>query len=253
MPGGKMTFEVKLRARTLSDVPVPVAPPPDRLTQLGALLDSGEAADVTFTFACGSKLCAHSLILAVGSGTLKTILHGPLAKPAPFKITVPDDIAPDVLQLLLRFLYTDAELPVTMPCQDALRLLHAADYYNVPRLVTLCDLYLRHGFAIDNVLQTLMRAHEHSLTDLRAAALRFVAAHSTQLIHAPQWAAMFLSHPELIMAALATVAQGEPPPVIVAPGRTGGAAGGEPSGGGQRAAEDGEPPGPKRPRVGDAS
>jgi hypothetical protein len=253
IPDGKLTFELKLRARKHSEVPMPTAPPSDRLTQLGALLESGEDADVTFTTACGSTLRAHSFILALGSSTLKAMLRGPLAMPAPFNIRVPDDIAPDVLQLLLRFLYTDTELPATMPCHDALRLLHTADYYNVPRLATLCDLHMRRGFEIDNVLKTLMFAHEHFLTGLRAAALRFVAANSTQLMHAPQWAAMLLSHPELIMAALATVTHGEPPPVIVAPGRAGGAAGSVPSGGGQRAVEDGEPPGPKRPRVGDAS
>lgn len=253
MPDGKMTFEVKLRARTHSEVPAPAAPPPDRLTQLGALLDSGEGADVTFSFASGNcTLHAHALILMLGSSTLKPMLHGPLAMPAPFNIRVPDDIAPDVMQLLLRFLYTE-ELPTTMPCQITLRLLHAADYYNVPRLATLCDFHLRNVFAIENVLQTLVFAHEHSLTGLRAAALRFVAEHSAQLMHAPQWGAMLLSHPELIMSALATVAHGEPPPVIVALGRSGGAAGSVTNGGGQRAVEDGEPPGPKRPRVGDAS
>jgi hypothetical protein len=220
-----LTIKVQLRARKHSDMPMPAAPPPDRLSQLGALLESGEGADVTFAFACGSTLRAHSFILALGSSTLKPMLHGPLAKAAPFNITVPDYIAPDALQLLLRFLYTDAELPTTMPCQDALQLLHAADYYNVPRLTTLCDLHLRRGFAIDNVLKTLTFAHEHSLTDLRAAALRFVAEHSAQLMHAPHWAAMSLSHPELVVAALATVAHGEPPTVIDAFDRSGGASG----------------------------
>ena len=228
LPNGTLTIEVQLRARKHAEVLMPETPPCDLLFRLGALLESAEEADVTFRFAGGSTLSAHSFILALRSSTLKAMLRGPLAISAPYTITVQEDIEPDVMSLLLRFMYTDAGPPSTMTCDEALQLLQAADCYNVERLITLCDLHLRRGMTVENVLQMLVFAHKRSMTDLRAAWLRFIAAHSAQLMADPQWVAMMASHPELVMASMQTIAQGEPPPVIALPHRASAVGGGAP-------------------------
>ena len=214
---GEMTITLKIRARTF-EAPLPPVPPPSlAMTEAAALLESGEGADVTLCCAGGERVAAHSFMLAARSSTLKAQLWGPLAskRAPPHTVNVPEDIAPEVLHHLLRFIYTD-EAPDLSGTDAAAQLLQAADYYDVPRACSFCEHALRDTLTADNAVDTLLLAHAHAREELRASVLRFIAAHASAGLASAAWGQMLTTRPELVHAVMHTMAHGEPPVKVAA-------------------------------------
>jgi speckle-type POZ protein len=207
---------VKLRARSFAELPAAAAPAPSIIADLAAQLASGDGAEVTFKFAAddnAKRMQAHSFILVMRSAMMRPQLRGPLASAPPHILTVPDSIAPLIFErLLLSFLYTDALEFASH--EEAQHLLHAADYYGVPRLRVMAESALQRGLAPENAASTLELAHHGGFTELRSAVLRFVAAHASAVMATPQWSELCAEQPELIAAVLHTVVHGEPPAVV---------------------------------------
>jgi speckle-type POZ protein len=226
-PGGVLRVEVKLwqqRSATAEASPNPVfttALPPRLAHDFGALLASGDDADVTLV--CGEeRMPAHRVVLCARSPVFAAQLRaGPLQADAS-AVPVPPDITPHTLRLLLRFLYTDEPEPSSP--EEATHLLNAADHYGVPRLFAICALCA--ALCVDNAAETLTLAGQHGADALKDAALRFVAKNALAVMASPGWAHLQTSQPALITEALHTLATGAPPaPAAPAEGDEGDAGG----------------------------
>jgi len=150
----------------------PDAPPSDLRRHLGDLLASGEGADVTFRVA-GETFSAHRSVVAARSPVLKAKLSAGTAAAACVRI---DDVAPQVFEALLHFVYTDS-LPEA-PGQDdvfmAQRLLEAAGRYGVPRLRPICEEKLCRLVQVDTAAPMLLFAQQHRCHWLREACVDFL-------------------------------------------------------------------------------
>jgi speckle-type POZ protein len=210
IPGGVLTVTATLRLRgAAAALANPVSlPAPGLSAALGALLTSGQGADVTLL--CGGKrLEAHSLLLCARSPVFAAQLaEGPLRADAS-AVPVPPEITPHTLRRLLHFLYTDELEPVS--AEEASHLLNAADHYNVPRLFAICERTLCSALAIDTVATTLTLADQHGATALKHAALRFLVANAVAVMATLGWAHLASARPLLMGEALHTLATGAPP------------------------------------------
>jgi speckle-type POZ protein len=225
-PGGVLSVEVKLwQQRTAEACPNPAltVPPHGLVPGLGALLASGDNADVTLV--CGDeRLRAHALLLCVQSPVFAAQLReGPMKADAS-AVPVPPEITPHTLRRLLHFIYTD-ELEPTSP-EEATHLLNAADHYGLCRLFGICEAALCAALSADNAADTLTLADQHGAAALKDAALRFVAANALAVMATEGWTHLLSSRPALIAEAMHTTAAGAPPvPPAPAEGQEGDAGG----------------------------
>ena len=210
---GTLVVRVRLRARSFNELEVPSMANVGTLKDdLVALLGDEAHMDVRFRCSGGGVVGAHSVLLAARSPTLRALLHGPLAAKLPTELHVPDWSA-DIMTQLIHFLYTD-EVSFSSP-EEAQHLLYAADFYDITRLRTLCEMELHYSMTLGSALDTLALAHTCNCVGLRSTALRFVAQHAAELMSCQAWASLREVHPELEAAVMHTVAHGEPPPTVV--------------------------------------
>ena len=192
--------------------------PPSLGRELRELLQSGAGADVIL--ACGGeRIAAHSFVLCLRSPVFRAQLapDSPMVVADRTSVPVPDAITPATLRRLLEFIYSDelepespeeagARLTPSPPSQaaeaapaaQAQHLLNAADHYALPRLLSICERVLRVGLGHANAVHTLVLSHQHSARALKAAALRFVAAHATALMQTDGWSNLMATQPALL-------------------------------------------------------
>ncbi|XP_049796916.1 speckle-type POZ protein-like isoform X2 [Schistocerca nitens] len=158
---------------------------------LGALLQSGDSADVTITVG-DSTLRAHRAILVARSPVFAAMMAHDCLEASSGHITV-TDIEPEVLSQLLVFLYTDeAQLEPRL----ALRLLVAADKYQVHTLKEQCEYVVSRSLRVENAVACAVLAIQHSCSSLTESSARFIAAHLKQVMATEGWATAVRRHPE---------------------------------------------------------
>uniref|UniRef100_A0A0D9X5K6 BTB domain-containing protein n=1 Tax=Leersia perrieri TaxID=77586 RepID=A0A0D9X5K6_9ORYZ len=158
--------------------PKVVVPPSDITVHLGKLLESKEAADVTF-YVGEDTFVAHKIVLAMRSTVFKVELFGPM-KEAGAQVIPIKDMQPDVFKALLHFIYTDS-----LPSIDDLvgddrgemirHLLVAADRYAMERLKLICESDLCENLDVQSVAATLALADQHHCASLKDACIEFMS------------------------------------------------------------------------------
>ncbi|KAF6261005.1 protein-L-isoaspartate O-methyltransferase-domain-containing protein [Scenedesmus sp. NREL 46B-D3] len=138
----------------------------------------------------GWKLAAHQQLLKaliapsfLFIGDEERCCHLPACLPS----QVPEGFTLPAMQGLLLYLYTD-QLPPGLEPAAVVELLHAAAYYGTPRLIELCEsslvaelLRLPLPSAAAEAPHLLCLADELGLTQLRRAAVGFIAQHYTDV------------------------------------------------------------------------
>uniref|UniRef100_A0A8R7UK71 Uncharacterized protein n=1 Tax=Triticum urartu TaxID=4572 RepID=A0A8R7UK71_TRIUA len=112
-------------------------PPSDLHQHLGDLLNSKDAADLTFQVG-GQTLSAHRCVLAARSSVFKVELLGAMKESSAVSPIEIHDMEADVFKSLLHFIYTDL-VPSVLDVVIASHLLVAADRYNIVRLKLICE------------------------------------------------------------------------------------------------------------------
>ena len=139
-------------------------------------------ADVTIT--CGGKeFRAHKVILASQSPVFKKMFEIDMKERRSGVIEVPD-ITPAVISDLLAYLYTG-----TAPHVDTLarELLNAANKYELPRFLSICETTLVSKITADSVLEMLILAELHQAKTLRKACLGFIKCNFTRICKLDSW------------------------------------------------------------------
>ncbi|VAI37956.1 BTB/POZ and MATH domain-containing protein 3-like [Triticum dicoccoides] len=151
------------------------SPASDLHRHLGDLLESKDAADLTFQVG-GEIFHAHRCILATRSSVFKAELLGGMEESSGSLIEI-RDMEPDVFEALLHFIYTEKVSPV-IDVVMASHLLVAADRYNIGSLKQICEDKLCCHIDSNMVATSLAIAEQHGFHGLKEACLRFLASPS---------------------------------------------------------------------------
>jgi len=105
-----------------------------------------------------------------------------------------DDIAPDVFEALLRFIYTDR---VDLTQLDVQELLVAANKYMLPLLKLECQKFLTERLTAENCVEMLALADLHNCVHLKRSALHFIRIHHGVIMLSDGWKDLKKSRPDL--------------------------------------------------------
>lgn len=159
-------------------------PDSDIGTHFGMLLENEEGSDVIFVVA-GEKFHAHKLVLVARSPVFQTELLN--VKEEDCHEIVVENIEPMVFKAVLHFIYRDSlidneELVVSssscIPSVSdtfVVKLLAAADRYDLARLRLLCQSLLCKDISVDSVANILALADRYHALDLKEVCLKFAA------------------------------------------------------------------------------
>ena len=195
--------------------PVPV--PPRRLAaDWGAMLSSGDGADVRFivrplasatTSAAAASLpvtfLAHRLVLCTRCAGMRTLLGGVAAavgggggyaQQQAFEI---GDCDADSFGSLLHFLYTD-DLEARQDEHALSALLALASRFDVPRLAGLCAHRLADMLTPSNALHLALLGDTAKCPALRRAATECMKGHVDEVTSQPEWDHAIASHPRFM-------------------------------------------------------
>ncbi|PVH31846.1 hypothetical protein PAHAL_9G247000 [Panicum hallii] len=171
--------------RTEGTAPSVVVPPSDCLQHLGALLLSGQGADVRFLVG-GKTFSAHRCVLAARSRVFNAQLFGAMREAIASEESVIqiDGMAPQVFESLLHFIYTDSLLEMegldeAAAAAMAQHLLEAADRYDLQRLKLMCEDRLCQHIDVSTVATTLALAEQHHCQGLKEACYEFLRSSKT--------------------------------------------------------------------------
>ncbi|XP_055329549.1 speckle-type POZ protein-like isoform X2 [Paramacrobiotus metropolitanus] len=146
---------------------------------------------------------AHKSILSCRSQVFGAMFGHELEESKTNRVRI-DDVHDDVLEEILRFIYTGKTPNLEKMADD---LLAAADKYQLDRLKVQCEEALWNNLSVENVTDTLILADMHSAEQLKAAAIEFINGHNAEVLETNEWKSMTKTHPHLIDLAYRMLAQ----------------------------------------------
>ena len=106
-----------------------------------------------------------------------------------------DDVSQDVMEEVLRFVYTGKVLNIDKMADD---LLTAADKYQLDRLKAMCEKSLRKNLSIQNASDMLVFADFHKADQLKSQTIDFMNANVKSVIKTAKFKTLMDTHPRLI-------------------------------------------------------
>ena len=134
--------------------------------------------DVAFKTSDGGSVSAHRVIVAAGSPVFHAMLYGNMKESSQKEIELPN-IERSILKMLFYFIYTGRVKASTAKC---LRLLQAADYFDIGALKTVCVRIVEKKISIFSCLQVTTFAVTHQINSLLAACLKFMELWAMYLV-----------------------------------------------------------------------
>jgi len=169
------------------------------LQLFGELLFSEQFSDFKFVFPGEAPLFAHKNILAAVSPYFKLAFSG--------KWKNEKEVQPDhplsVMKAVLSFIYTANMDSMEGLVDDKLLLdaaLKAADYYQLASLMDHISDYMKKSLSLENLKASIVAAHLHGLSDLKAACFSLVRKNKDEALladAATSIATISLEHPDL--------------------------------------------------------
>lgn len=175
---------------------------------LGDLYDNQKFSDVTLSVN-GKEFQAHKAILAARSPVFEAMFQHEMEERKQNRVAI-TDMSHEVMQEMLRFIYTDKAPDLDKMADD---LLAAADKYALDRLKVMCEEALCADLSIENAAETLILADLHSAELLKAQAVEFINTHATDVMDTIGWKTMITSHPHLIAEAFRALASQQNPSI----------------------------------------
>lgn len=163
------------------------------LQDFSDLLHTGRLSDVTISVQ-GHSFQAHKLLLAARSPVFAAMFEHDMKEREVGAVEVVD-VDREVFAELLRYIYTDR---VASLDQVALRLLSAADKYDLLSLKQMCERSLRNGLSLENVISVLIAAHLHNCDRLKRQAINFIADNIQHVVATDEWVKKLMDYPTLI-------------------------------------------------------
>jgi len=173
----------------------------DKQTFSDCVLASGE---------CEFKV--HKAILATRSPVFGAMFeHKSMSEARSDRVQI-DDIEPEVLREMLRFMYTG-----TAPNLERLsdELLSAADKYQLERLKVMCEQSLCSSLTSENACDTLILADLHSAEHLKTHSVEYINLHASEVMETPGWKLLVKDYPQLLEQVFKALATQQTPPVVL--------------------------------------
>ena len=136
----------------------------DLSRDLAQVLDGNQFTD--FKIHCGKETFdCNKVILAARSNVFKTMFEQDMMESKTGEVLV-KDVRPEVMEQVLKFLYTD-KVDETVPEYLGMRLLYAAEKYELDGLKKICEMHLGRSINKDNAVLLLSMAKKHSADNLK--------------------------------------------------------------------------------------
>jgi len=188
----------KMSVLPSSQVPLSNEELPSSLSQnLEEILYKRSGTDVCFIIK-GKEIKAHKWILSARSPVFAAMVESGMKESVENRVEI-DDIAPDIFEALLRFIYTDRVDLAQVDVQD---LLVAANKYMIPLLKLECQKFLTERLTTENCVGMLALADLHNCVHLKRSALHFIRLHRDVIIQSDGWKNLKQSRPELVIDVL---------------------------------------------------
>ena len=159
----------------------------------GHLFEDKQFSDVILSVA-GYEFKVHKAILSVRSPVFAAMFKHDM-KERNTGIVKIDDVSQDVMEEVLRFVYTGKVLNIDKMADD---LLTAADKYQLDRLKAMCEKSLRKNLSIENVSEVLILADFHNADQLKLQTIEFINTHGIDVIETEGFKTMMDTNPGLI-------------------------------------------------------
>jgi len=168
---------------------------------LEKLISSQELSDVQIL--CGDKLFhCHQVILSARSPVFRVMFQADMAEKKTKKVEV-TDFHPDIVSELLTFIYTGQTPKLTkrQTSKDdtyALRLLQAAEKYQLDQLKSICVEMLCNNVDAKNCLHYLVTGYLYEGVDLKKSSLHFISSNAGSVFKSKDWKDALKDHPDLM-------------------------------------------------------
>ena len=169
-------------------LPPPSAPLSDEeptssvIKDLEKLFNNRSGTDVCFIIE-EKEIKAHKLILSTRSPVFAAMVESGMKESLENHVEI-NDIAPDIFEALLRFVYTDRVDLNQVNVQD---LLVAADKYMLSLLKLDCQKFLSERLTTENCSEMLALADLHNCVHLKRSALHFIRLHRGVIMQSDGW------------------------------------------------------------------
>ena len=168
--------------------------PADITRHLAEFYSSSNIGDVTLVVK-NKEFQAHKAILAARSPVFAAMFQHNMKEAALNRVYIAE-MEPDILQAVLRFIYTDQ---VDLTAGNATALLVAANRYFLDLLKWKCEQFLAQDLSIKNCCERLMLADAHDATNLKKVAGNIIRKSSAELKKTKGWKKMMKQAlPELL-------------------------------------------------------
>ena len=168
---------------------------------LSELLENESLADIKFVFG-DEHIAAHSAIIGASSPVFAAMFEGGRFQEGQTRTVNIEDIDSRVFRKLLQFLYTGSSGSSKQdPSDDLQALFLAADKYQVDALKDICEQFLIHQLAIDNVLHLLVWAHLYGAGRLKEAAVTYIVKERYRVWKLTEWTEFSKSYADLFYLA----------------------------------------------------
>ena len=134
---------------------------------------------MTFKTSDGGSVSAHRVIVAAGSRVFHAMLYVNMKESSQKEIELPN-IDSSTLKMLFRFFYTGHVKASVASC---LKLLQAADYFNVSELETVCIDIIEKLLSMDNCHHITAFAVKHEFKSLLTACISFMEEWASFLVY----------------------------------------------------------------------
>ena len=201
LPNDKLTIEcyikyitVQLRVTSTEHGGNHQVPKCQLVDDIGALFGDRNFCDVEL-MVNGKHFHAHKNMLAARSSVFAAMFKDEMAEKINNTVEI-TDIDQEVFEEVLRYIYTEETSSLTH--EKAMKLLVAADKYELNRLKIICEVFMGNNLTKDNVTDILMLADAHCSTLLKAAAVEFINTHIKDVQDTNGYKSMRKSHPQFI-------------------------------------------------------
>eukprot|EP00095_Tigriopus_kingsejongensis_P006020 snap_masked-scaffold671_size114370-processed-gene-0.10 protein:Tk06020 transcript:snap_masked-scaffold671_size114370-processed-gene-0.10-mRNA-1 annotation:"protein roadkill isoform x4" len=141
------------------------------------------------------KFDCHKVILSSRSEVFEAMFSHKETTENTNNEVVITDIEPDVLEQLLRFIYSDKVDNLSI---FAGSLLTASDKYNIPRLKAICEETMCDNLDVSNAAEVLGLAYLHEAKTLQSIAVEFVTTNMVKVSETAGWKTITESHPKIL-------------------------------------------------------
>ncbi|XP_062520159.1 speckle-type POZ protein B-like [Corticium candelabrum] len=180
---------------------------------LGIMLERQLLSDVVLTV--GTKeFPAHRATLAARSPVFCAMFDHEMEESRKGRVQI-TDVQSDVLQEMLRFIYT-SEIAQEKLEKMATELLAAADKYQLDRLKVICEDVMRTNLSVENAADILVLADRHNGTQLKSLAIDFINSHAEEIMETTGWQSLIKNNPQLVAEAFRALVRSQGSPLFPA-------------------------------------